>query len=163
MPLYTLDASFFVQAKNTHFGMDFCPAFWAWVDEMFAKGTFASCMAVQEELADGDDELAQWAEDKKNAGFFTEPSRDMQSLVGNIADHVVKNYPAHNAEKFLEKADPWVIAHAKIGKLIVVSNEAAVDSRSKKPKIPNICKVYSVESIDSVKLLRLLKPSFMSK
>ena len=25
---YLLDANIFIQAKNLHYGMDFCPAFW---------------------------------------------------------------------------------------------------------------------------------------
>ena len=26
---YLLDANVFIQAKNLHYGLDFCPAFWA--------------------------------------------------------------------------------------------------------------------------------------
>ena len=28
---YLLDANVFIQAKNLHYGMDFCPAFWDWL------------------------------------------------------------------------------------------------------------------------------------
>jgi hypothetical protein len=28
---YLLDANVFMQAKNLHYGMDFCPAFWDWL------------------------------------------------------------------------------------------------------------------------------------
>lgn len=27
---YLLDANIFIQAKNLHYGFDFCPAFWDW-------------------------------------------------------------------------------------------------------------------------------------
>jgi Domain of unknown function (DUF4411) len=27
---YLLDANVFIQAKNLHYGFDFCPAFWEW-------------------------------------------------------------------------------------------------------------------------------------
>ena len=27
---YLLDANVFIQAKNLHYGLDFCPAFWDW-------------------------------------------------------------------------------------------------------------------------------------
>jgi len=163
MPQYSLDASFFVQAKNGLFGMDFCPKFWAWIDDQFANGIFVSCMAVHDELADGDDELAKWVEDRNDTGFFIPASKEMQSVVGNISEYVMQHYPRQHAEIFLAKADPWVIAHGKVDTLIVVTNEIAVNSQSTKPKIPNICQVYSVQSVDSVKLLRLLKPPFMSK
>jgi hypothetical protein len=28
---YLLDANVFIQAKNLHYGFDFCPAFWQWL------------------------------------------------------------------------------------------------------------------------------------
>ena len=28
---YLLDADVFIQAKNLHYGLDFCPAFWDWL------------------------------------------------------------------------------------------------------------------------------------
>ena len=29
---YLLDTNVFIQAKNLHYGFDFCPAFWEWID-----------------------------------------------------------------------------------------------------------------------------------
>ena len=31
MTPYLLDANVFIQAKNLHYGFDFCPAFWDWL------------------------------------------------------------------------------------------------------------------------------------
>ncbi len=28
---YLLDANVFIAAKNLHYGLDFCPAFWDWL------------------------------------------------------------------------------------------------------------------------------------
>ena len=28
---YLLDANVFIHAKNLHYGLDFCPAFWNWL------------------------------------------------------------------------------------------------------------------------------------
>ena len=28
---YLLDANVFIQGKNLHYGLDFCPAFWDWL------------------------------------------------------------------------------------------------------------------------------------
>ena len=30
---YLLDSNVFIQAKNLHYGLDFCPAFWDWLIE----------------------------------------------------------------------------------------------------------------------------------
>ena len=35
---YLLDSDVFIQAKNLHYGLDFCPAFWDWLIESNASG-----------------------------------------------------------------------------------------------------------------------------
>jgi hypothetical protein len=39
---YLLDADVFIRAKNLHYGLDFCPAFWEWlVGENAAERLFS--------------------------------------------------------------------------------------------------------------------------
>lgn len=33
MTKYLIDTNVFIQAKNLHYGFDFCPAFWEWLTE----------------------------------------------------------------------------------------------------------------------------------
>lgn len=40
--MFLLDANVFIQAKNLHYGFDFCPAFWSWVDRSHAAGRVSS-------------------------------------------------------------------------------------------------------------------------
>ena len=61
MTRYLLDSNIFIQAKNLHYGFDFCPAFWAWLISENAAGTIASIDKVADELQAGADELADWA------------------------------------------------------------------------------------------------------
>ncbi len=35
---YLLDANVFMSAKNLHYGLDFCPAFWDWRVENLGSG-----------------------------------------------------------------------------------------------------------------------------
>lgn len=35
---YLLDANVFIQAKNLHYGLDFCPAFWDWLIDNNREG-----------------------------------------------------------------------------------------------------------------------------
>ena len=35
---YLLDADVFIRAKNLHYGLDFCPAFWDWLDRRNEAG-----------------------------------------------------------------------------------------------------------------------------
>jgi hypothetical protein len=58
---FLLDANVFIQAKNLHYGFDFCPAFWDWLVTQSANGTVASIEKVSDELVGGGDELSDWA------------------------------------------------------------------------------------------------------
>ncbi len=69
---YLLDANIFIQAKNLHYGMDFCPAFWDWLVHANQTGSLYSVEQVGDELLDGNDELAQWAKQRGNK-FFLPP------------------------------------------------------------------------------------------
>ncbi len=66
MTTYCLDANVFIQAKNLHYGFDFCPAFWEWLDEQNILGTVFSIAQVEDEILAGDDELAEWAKQRTN-------------------------------------------------------------------------------------------------
>lgn len=69
---YLLDANVFIQAKNLHYGLDFCPAFWQWLERGNAAGRVFSIERVGHELEAGGDELATWAADR-GPGFFVKP------------------------------------------------------------------------------------------
>jgi hypothetical protein len=61
MTTYLLDANIFIQAKNLHYGFDFCPAFWDWINEAHTAGAVYSIDSVRTELQAGTDELTTWA------------------------------------------------------------------------------------------------------
>lgn len=60
-----LDANVFLQAKNLHYAMDFCPAFWEWLAKANEGGKVFSIDKVLNELEAGDDALAVWAKEQK--------------------------------------------------------------------------------------------------
>ena len=69
---YLLDADVFIRAKNLHYGLDFCPAFWDWLVDNNASGTVFSVEKVGDEVQAVADELSEWAE-ARGAGFFLRP------------------------------------------------------------------------------------------
>lgn len=71
---YLLDANVFIQAKNLHYGFDFCPAFWDWIDRAHAARVVYSIDSVRTELIAGDDELADWSKKQTNGFFLTQSS-----------------------------------------------------------------------------------------
>lgn len=161
MPRYCLDANTFIEAKNGPYGMDIVPAFWSWLDQQFDAGVLYSSMLVCDELTDGNDDLAEWAKLRKDSGIFVPPNDVVQVVFRQIADHVNANFPQPQAQAFLEGADPWVIAEAKVGNAIVVTHEILVPPNSSKVKIPNICQHFHVEYRKVYTMLRELNARFI--
>jgi hypothetical protein len=56
---YLLDANVFIQAKNLHYGLDFCPAFWEWLldnnqaGRVFSIDKVADYYLISHALANG--------------------------------------------------------------------------------------------------------------
>jgi hypothetical protein len=47
-------------AKNLHYGLDFCPAFWDWLIANNTAGVVLSIEKVGDEVLAGADELSDW-------------------------------------------------------------------------------------------------------
>jgi hypothetical protein len=69
---YLLDANVFIQAKNLHYGLDFCPAFWEWLITANAADLAFSIEKVEDEIVAGVDELSTWAT-ARGSTFFLRP------------------------------------------------------------------------------------------
>jgi len=156
---FCLDSNVFIQAKNGPYGFDIAPGFWEFLDQQISKGTIFSSIEVYEELVAGNDVLADWIKVRKHSGGFIDSDADVQSTYREIADFVSKVYADHQVSLFLEKADPWVIALAKVGNAIVVTQETLIIGPHQKIKIPNICKEFGVEYMDTYQMMRILKAS----
>jgi hypothetical protein len=84
MTRYLLDANIFIQAKNLHYGFDFCPAFWDWLVAQNTAGKVASIEKVGDELQAGQDDLAQWARDR-GEDFFLEPDEKVVPSLTSVS------------------------------------------------------------------------------
>src|SRR4051812_1500817 len=81
---YLLDANVFIQAKNLHYGLDFCPAFWEWLIHKNNEGQVFSIEKVGDEIEAGADDLAAWVE-KRGASFFLKPDATMLPALGTVS------------------------------------------------------------------------------
>jgi hypothetical protein len=157
---YCLDANIFIQSKNGPYGLDFAPSFWAFLDLQAQSGILFSSTEVYRELVEGKDELEAWVRARKNEPMFVAPDEVAQKVYADIAEHVVKQYPQQQAQKFLSGADGWVIAQAKTSDAIVITHEVKVEQNSNKPKIPNVCEVFGVAFMNLYQMLRMLGAKF---
>ena len=157
---YLLDANVFIQAKNLHYGLDFCPAFWDWLVESNAAGEVFSIEKVGDEINAGDDELAEWA-NERGKGFFLRPGAEVAGRFPMVsAWSASQGYEPVAVSTFLQVADYYLITHALAHEFVVVTHEVPSNS-SKKIKIPNACIGLGVKFMTPYEMLRHEKARFV--
>jgi hypothetical protein len=158
--VYLLDANIFIQAKNLHYGFDFCPAFWDWLVENNTNGIVFSIEKVGDELKAGNDDLAKWAQ-KRGAVFFLRPDVQIVPAFGQVSSWVNnQGYDLAAVSTFLQVADYYLIAHALAGRFTIVTHEIPANTK-KKVKIPNVCIGLSIKHMTPYEMLRYERARFV--
>ena len=157
---YLLDSDVFIQAKNLHYGLDFCPAFWDWLVQHNTAGRVYSIEKVGDEIEAGTDELADWAGDR-GEGFFLPPDAAVLPALGAVSRWVTgQHYDAAAVNTFLQVADYFLVAHALAHKHIVVTHEKAAP-QAKQVKIPTACIALGIKCMTPYEMLRLERARFV--
>lgn len=150
---YLLDANVFIQAKNLHYGLDFCPAFWDWLVENNAAGRVFSIDKVENEIAAGADELNDWVRERGN-GLFLKTDSPVAAQFGKVSAWIMQQkYEPGAINTFLQVADFYLIAHALAAGYVIVTHEVPANS-AKRVKIPNACIGLDVGFLTPYEMLR---------
>jgi predicted nucleic acid-binding protein len=150
--MYLLDSNIFIEAKNRHYGFDFCPAFWDWLVRENAASQVASVESVSEELRDGSDELADWAKARPN--FFLPADAAVVASLSVLTEWTANtDYLDAAINEFLQEADYFLIGHALAHGFTVVTHEKPKNSK-KKIQIPDACDANGVAWTDPYAMLR---------
>ncbi len=159
MSTYLLDANIFIQAKNLHYGFDFCPAFWDWLLAENAIGKVHSIDKVADELAAGVDDLSTWA--AENEGLFLPTTASVLPHFTTVFEWITsQNYDASQINIFSQAADFYLIAHALASGYILVTHETSAPL-AKKIKIPNVCIGLGVNFMSPYQMLRREQARFV--
>jgi hypothetical protein len=157
---YLLDANVFIQAKNLHYGFDFCPGFWDWLDQAHAAGSVFSIEKVGDELVAGADQLAAWTQQR--GSFFLEPDANVvPSLQATSAWASAGGYEPAAVATFLQVADYYLVAHAHAHNHTVVTHEVVAHT-TKRIKIPNACLGMAVRCVSPFEMLRAERARFVN-
>jgi hypothetical protein len=157
---YLLDTNVFIQAKNLHYGFDFCPAFWDWLIANNATQHVFSIEKVGDEIEAGADELAAWAS-ARGTEFFFKPDATILPALGSVSMWATNQaYEPAAVNTFLQVADYYLIAHALAHGHTVVTHEIASPS-TKKIKIPNVCIGLSIKFMTPYEMLRHERARFI--
>lgn len=157
---YLLDANVFIQAKNLHYGFDFCPAFWEWLIEQNDGGKVASIEKVSDELHAGEDDLSEWAA-ARGETFFLPPDDIILPALGAVSTWASnQDYEAAAVATFLQVADYWLVAHALAHQCMIVTHEVPADT-TRKIKIPNACIGLGLRCVSPYEMLRRERAKFV--
>jgi hypothetical protein len=157
---YLLDANVFMEAKDRHYGMDFCPGFWDWLIENNAAGKVFSIEKVEDEIHAGSDELADWASDR-GPGFFLRPDAPVIPKLAAVSSWASQQgYDPAAVTTFLQAADFYLVAQALAQGHTVVTHEVPAQS-VKKIKIPNVCIGMGIKPMTPFEMLRVEKARFV--
>jgi Domain of unknown function (DUF4411) len=138
---YLLDSDVFIQAKNLHYGLDFCPAFWDWLIARNSAGVVFSVEKVGDELLAGADELADWARARAEE-FFLKPDQSTLASMTTVSMWATsQTYQPAAATTFLQLADYYIVAQAHAGNHTVVTMRCLprryAESRFRTPASPS--------------------------
>ncbi|ANP84474.1 DUF4411 family protein [Rhizobium leguminosarum] len=156
-----LDSNIFIEAKNRYYAFDICPGFWEWMDNVCGTDV-GTIVNVRDELFEGKDDLAAWAKERRDAAWFLPV--DDAATQGNFAavvDAVAGGgYKDAAIEKFLAKADPWLIAKAITIGATIITHEVIEPHSKRRVPIPNVCQVFGVPCVNTFDALRKFSTIF---
>lgn len=157
---YLLDANVFIAAKNLHYGLDFCPAFWDWIVEQHRRGLVFSVEKVEDEILGVGDELSAWASTLPE-GFFLRPGASTFPALGVTAQWAQgRGYDPAAVNTFLQVADYYLVAQALAGSHAVVTHERPAASK-KRIMIPDACIGLGIRHMTPFEMLRRERARFV--
>ncbi len=124
---YLLDSDVFIQAARQYYAFDLVPAFWQALVDLASNGSLLSIDRVRDELEQGKDELAEWADQTFRPLFASTNESDVLQIYGRIMQwaQAQPQYSAAAKAEFADvnNADPWLVAYALAKQYIVVTQE----------------------------------------
>lgn len=158
--MYLLDANVFIQSKNLHYGFDFVPAFWDWLDGGHAAGVLCSIDKVGAELAAVNDDLTAWAGSRRP--MFLAVDAGTAPSLATLAQWAISGaYRQSAINSFLRGADYQVVAYAHAHGHTVVTHEKSAPNSLSNIKMPDACTAMGVPCIDPFAMLRTESARFV--
>jgi hypothetical protein len=157
---YLLDADVFIRAKNLHYGLDFCPAFWDWLIARNDAGNVFSIERVGDEIQAIEDELSEWGAERGD-GFFLRPDESVFPALAAVSTWATsRGYETAAVSTFLQVADYYLVAQAQAGGHTVVTHEVPSAS-TRKIKIPDACIGLGIKCMTPYEMLRRERARFV--
>ena len=145
--IYSIDTSSLIHAGRLY-PFDLFPTLWDNISSLIQNTTLYASEEVIVELSKKDDDLFKWVKSMKNMSY---PS--IESVQGEVRKIVNEFTEFVDVENEKSRADPYVIAIAKVTGGVVITQERLKNNLDY-PNIPDICKYYSIKYLSILDFLR---------
>lgn len=150
-PPYSIDTSIWITIWQNH-PPDIFTGLWAQIDAAIAAGHLRSCEEVLYEVEKGTDDLGKFL--KQRAGLFAPLDEALQAAVGEV-NAACDDLADDDGER--NRADPFVVALARVLNGTVVTGEKARKDANGRRKVPDACAALQVPCQDWFTFLREVK------
>lgn len=153
--MYLIDSDVFIQAKNLHYGFDFVPAFWDWINQAHQAGRVFTVEKCFDEILAGNDDLAAWMTSQPSS-FALKPTANDQTAMATVSNwaNAASQYTAGAKSTFLNGADFYLISQAlSVGYAVVTQERSHPDSKAR-IMIPDACKGTGIPCLSPFKMLK---------
>ena len=146
--MYVIDTSALLDGWVRYYPPDVFPSLWSQLEEMIRTGELLSPDEVLLELGQKDDGVHSWA--KANSAMFVALDEEVQQATQQILTQFPRLV---GAMKDRNRADPFVIALAKVKAATVITSERSSGTRER-PRIPNVCDHFGIGHRTLLQLIR---------
>lgn len=147
---WCLDTSAFINPWRGYYAPDLAPGYWRTLPEMVIRGRAVVSEEVRQEIERADDGLWSWAQE--NISSWHPLTDEVQAVVTEIMSRWGRLV---DSRKLRSRADPFVIATAKVTGATVVTSEGY--GTENKPQIPFVCSQLDVQCVDIFEFVRLAR------
>ena len=146
---YSIDTSAILDGWRRYYPPDIFPPLWGKLSQLIRDGDLIATEEVLIEIKKrDDDEVYAWVQQHRN--MFVPIDEQIQLMVAEI----LKDHPKLiDTRPNRSKADPFVIALARLHGCAVVTGERPSNSSSR-PNIPDVCALLKIRSINLLQLIR---------
>jgi hypothetical protein len=158
MTRYWVDANVFIWGSRDPFPLDGVRVYWDWFDKKLDEGVIVSHKRVYDEVLRGNKKekeqpIVAWVRARKSKGLYLGCTKESHARVGEICTYAFANYTYAKAKRFVDGADPFLIANASLEEGVVVTQE----NQAKEKRIPEVCRAFGVRYMNIYEMNRELK------
>ena len=166
---YIFDTNVILAAQATYYRPSICPGFWEfmarrhWAELLFSLDAVLNELRADAEKYDAEYLKVWLAQNSSEEQFFRSTEDDAVDQERMRMRQIIEANSSYNqaqVDKFINGADLWLVAYAKVYGCVVVIEERPADKASSQVRIPDICRQFGVPCRNTFDMLEELGIAF---